>query len=113
MSVQSVTEWLVQDQTGSPGSTMEVSIEDDAERSIRCVRDTNDPLECVEGMDATNLNHAVTISEDGSITSVPLSQLEPLHLQLESKHCVYLRSIYNYCTVILLLLPTLCSVLIH
>lgn len=83
----SVTEWLVQDQTGSPGNTMEVSIEDEAERSISCVRENNDPLECVEGMEATNLNHAVTISEDGSITSVPLSQLAPIHLQLESKHC--------------------------
>ncbi|KAK4292744.1 hypothetical protein Pmani_034506 [Petrolisthes manimaculis] len=92
VSVQSVTEWLVQDQTSSPGSTMEVSIEDDTKRSISCVQETNEALECVEEVDAANLNHAVTISEDGSITSVPLSQLAPLHLQLENDYMVVLSS---------------------
>ncbi|KAG0723874.1 hypothetical protein GWK47_005356 [Chionoecetes opilio] len=36
-------------------------------------------------------HHTVTISEDVTITSLPLSQLPPIHLQLESDYMVVLR----------------------
>ena len=34
-------------------------------------------------------HHTVTISEDVTITSLPLTQLPPIHLQLESKSVVF------------------------
>lgn len=81
-----MAEWLVHGSAGSPSSGMEITVgESGASGDLGCVEESSSGLECVKEVDSSGLSHAVTISEDGSITSVPLSQLAPLHLQLESK----------------------------
>lgn len=82
-----MAEWFVQGRKGSPSESMEITVGGDGngDGNLDCVEETSGRLECVEEVDGTNLSHAVTISEDGSITSVPLSQLAPLQLQLEGK----------------------------
>lgn len=40
-------------------------------------------------------HHTVTISEDVTITSLPLTQLPPIHLQLESESSLSIIYIYN------------------
>ncbi|KAG7156617.1 Zinc finger and BTB domain-containing protein 24-like 3 [Homarus americanus] len=88
----SVAEWLVHGRRDSPSNGMEITVGDDdrGDGDLSRVEETNGGLECVEEVDGTSLSHAVTISEDGSITSVPLSQLAPIHLQLENDYMVVL-----------------------
>ncbi|XP_069975803.1 zinc finger protein 436 [Penaeus vannamei] len=87
----SVAEWLVHGSAGSPSSGMEITVgESGASGDLGCVEESSSGLECVKEVDSSGLSHAVTISEDGSITSVPLSQLAPLHLQLENDYMVVL-----------------------
>lgn len=88
----SVAEWFVQGHKGSPSESMEITVGSDGNGggNMDCVEETGGRLECVEEVDGTNLSHAVTINEDGSITSVPLSQLAPLQLQLENDYMVVL-----------------------
>ncbi|CAL4086748.1 unnamed protein product, partial [Meganyctiphanes norvegica] len=74
-----------------PGSTEDVVVGGDdgntavggGSGSLQCVVESTEGLEC-------GLGHAVTISQDGSITSVPLSQLTPLQLQLQDDYMVVL-----------------------
>nr|XP_053655560.1 gastrula zinc finger protein XlCGF57.1-like [Cherax quadricarinatus] len=79
---EGLAEWLVQRRGTNANNSIENTVGDENEDDGE---ETGGELKCVEEVDGTNLSHAVTISEDGSITSVPLSQLAPIHLQIESK----------------------------
>nr|XP_045612335.1 MDS1 and EVI1 complex locus protein EVI1-B-like isoform X5 [Procambarus clarkii] len=88
----SVAEWLVHRHRESPSTDMEVTVGDNSrsDEDLGHAEETSGGLECVEEVDGTGLSHAVTIIDDGSITSVPLSQLAPLHIQLENDYMVVL-----------------------
>lgn len=84
---EGLAEWLVQRRRTNANNSIENTVGDENEDDGE---ETGGELKCVEEVDGTNLSHAVTISEDGSITSVPLSQLAPIHLQIENDYMVVL-----------------------
>ncbi|XP_068234722.1 zinc finger protein ZFP2-like isoform X2 [Palaemon carinicauda] len=88
-----VTQWLAE-HTASYSS---ISQSDDLEESenskskvVGTAEETCESVEYIQEIEDNSVSHAVSIEEDGSITSLPLSQLAPIHIQLENDYMVVL-----------------------
>lgn len=79
-------EWLLQDDAMSQDSANNRGDDGGEEEGEGCGegRDGGAGVDC-EVVTSDLDHHTVTISEDVTITSLPLTQLPPIHLQLESK----------------------------
>ncbi|XP_064107496.1 zinc finger protein 345-like [Macrobrachium nipponense] len=88
-----VTQWLAE-HTASYSSINQGDDLDESESSKSkgdcTAEETCEPVEYIQEIEDSSVSHAVSIDEDGSITSLPLSQLAPIHIQLESDYMVVL-----------------------
>ncbi|XP_066952381.1 zinc finger protein ZFP2-like isoform X2 [Macrobrachium rosenbergii] len=88
-----VTQWLAE-HTASYSSINQGDDLDESENSKSKVdgaaEETCESVEYIQEIEDSSVSHAVSIDEDGSITSLPLSQLAPIHIQLESDYMVVL-----------------------
>ena len=80
-----VTQWLAEHATGYNSVTPEEDQVDGTENSGLKIEETCESIEYIQEIEDNNVGHAVSIDEDGSITSLPLSQLAPIQIQLESE----------------------------
>ncbi|XP_064107409.1 zinc finger protein 501-like [Macrobrachium nipponense] len=83
-----VTQWLAE-HTASYSSINQGDDLDESESSKSkgecAAEETCEPVEYIQEIEDSSVSHAVSIDEDGSITSLPLSQLAPIHIQLEKR----------------------------
>lgn len=80
-----MAEWLLQDGAMTQDGTRSRSDNDDGDEGGLCSDGEGGGGTGCEVV-TSELDHpTVTISEDVTITSLPLTQLPPIHLQLESK----------------------------
>lgn len=87
-----MAEWLLQDNAMTQDSTSSRGGEGEEEgEGCGDGRDGEGAGVDCEVVTSDLDHHTVTISEDVTITSLPLTQLPPIHLQLESKSKVYAR----------------------
>ncbi|KAK7081179.1 hypothetical protein SK128_010227 [Halocaridina rubra] len=86
-----ITQWLRESETGyASQEEKNIKFLESNEPTIESTGEMTESIEFIQEVGDVDIGHAVSIDEDGSITTVPFSQITPIQIQLENDYMVVL-----------------------